>query len=113
MKKHVISLLLMMSMISLPGLLNAQTNGCATGYGSQIVLAVDRGQTLTQLQADCMLDLIDFMASVVQGGDYLQVNEPVRQIWRAYIANSYPMLQPVDRNWLINSPAIYANWSVA
>jgi len=69
---------------------------------------------LTQYAADCALDVIDFMAAVVRGVDLIDVTEKMRQIWRNYLAQYYPMLAPADRVWFANAPAtlaqINANW---
>src|SRR5262249_53182419 len=60
---------------------------------------------LTVMAADCALDLIDFMAAVVRGVDLIDVTEPMREIWRNYLYNYYPMLMPPDRFWFANAPA--------
>jgi hypothetical protein len=63
---------------------------------------------LTQGAADCALDFIDFMAAVVRGVDLIDVTEEMRQIWRNYLTNYYPMLAPADRSWFANAPAALA-----
>src|SRR5690349_5661396 len=69
---------------------------------------------LVQYAADCALGVIDFMAAVVRGVDLIEVTEQMRQLWRNYLAQYYPMLAPADRLWFANAPAtlaqIYANW---
>ena len=60
---------------------------------------------LTELAADCALDLIDFMAAVVRGVDLIDVTEEMRQIWRNYLATYYPQLAPAQRFWFANAPA--------
>ncbi len=60
---------------------------------------------LTQYAADCALGVIDFMAAVVRGVDLIDVTEEMRQIWRNYLAQYYPMLAPADRFWFANAPA--------
>jgi|GEM_PF-3602187 len=69
---------------------------------------------LTQYAADCALGVIDFMAAVVRGVDLIDVTEEMRQIWRNYLAQYYPMLTPDDRVWFANAAAtlaqINANW---
>ena len=69
---------------------------------------------LTQYAADCALGVIDFMAAVVRGVDMIDVTEEMRQIWRNYLAQYYPMLAPPDRVWFANAPAtlaqINASW---
>ena len=64
--------------------------------------------TLTQYAADCALGMIDFMAAVVRGVDLIDVTEEMRQIWRNYLAQYYPMLAPADRFWFANAPATLA-----
>src|SRR5882762_4156600 len=112
MKKHAISLLIL-TIVSLPGLLYAQS-ACVMDAqsGNQTVLVISGGQQLTQLQADCALELVDFMAAAVRGVDLIQVNEPMRQIWRMYLANRYPMLPPEDRDFLAKAPAMFYNVNV-
>jgi len=63
---------------------------------------------LTQYAADCALGVIDFMAAVVRGVDLIDVTEEMRQIWRNYLAQYYPMLAPADRLWFANAPATLA-----
>lgn len=67
---------------------------------------------LTQLAADCALDLIDFMAAVVRGVDLIDVTEEMRQIWRNYLATYYPQLAPADRYWFANAPATLSELNV-
>jgi hypothetical protein len=71
---------------------------------------------LTQIAADCAIDLIDFMAAVVRGVDAIDVTPTAREMWRAHLATYYPMLAPVDRFWFANAPAnlsaIQANWQL-
>jgi len=112
MKKHVVTLLILM-VISLPGLLNAQS-ACVTDAqsGNQTVLVISGGQQLTQLQADCALELVDYMAAAVRGVDLIQVDEPMRQIWRMYLANLYPRLPQEDRSFLANAPTMFYNVNV-
>ena len=82
-------------------------------YSSEQVLAFGP-PPLTQYAADCALGVIDFMAAVVRGVDLIDVTEEMRQIWRNYLAQYYPMLAPADRMWFANAPAtlaqINANW---
>jgi hypothetical protein len=113
MKKHAITLVIL-AMISLPGLLNAQS-ACVTDAqtGNQTILAFSRGQQLTQMQADCSLELISFMAAATRGADMIQVDEPMRQIWRTYLTNLYPRLPQDDRTFLANAPMMFYNVNVA
>jgi len=99
--------------ISLPGLLNAQS-ACVTDAqsGNQTVLVISGGQQLTQLQADCALELVDYMAAAVRGVDLIQVDEPMRQIWRMYLANLYSRLPQEDRTFLANAPTMFYNVNV-
>ncbi len=112
MKKHAVTLLILM-VISLPGLLNAQS-ACVTDAqsGNQTVLVISGGQQLTQLQADCALELVDYMAAAVRGVDLIQVDEPMRQIWRMYLANLYSRLPQEDRTFLANAPTMFYNVNV-
>ncbi len=64
---------------------------------------------LTQIAADCALDLIDFMAAVVRGVDLIDVTDAMRQIWRNYLATYYQMLPLGDRYWFANAPGALAN----
>jgi hypothetical protein len=64
--------------------------------------------SLTQYAADCAIDVIDFMAAVVRGVDLIDVTEEMRQIWRNYLAQYYPMLAPADRFWFANAPTTLA-----
>ena len=70
---------------------------------------------LTQIAADCALDLIDFMAAVVRGVDTIDVTPKVRDAWRAYLAENYPMLGPPDRYWFASAhvtlATIQGTWS--
>src|SRR5262249_26691596 len=68
---------------------------------------------LTELAADCALDLIDFMAAVVRGVDLIDVTEEMRQIWRDYLATHYSYLQPADRGWFANAPTALSWWNAA
>lgn len=63
---------------------------------------------LTQYAADCALGVIDFMAAVVRGADLIDVTEEMRQIWRNYLAQYYPMLAPADRIWFASAPTTLA-----
>jgi hypothetical protein len=103
--------ILVLAMVLVPGLLSAQNSACAAE--SQVrttpVLAVFGAQKLTQQQADCSIELIDFMAAAVRGVDLLQVDEPMRQVWRAYLAQRYAMLPDAQRTWLASTPALFAN----
>ena len=69
---------------------------------------------LTEVAADCSIDVIDFMAAAVRGIDAIDVTPAMRQAWRAHLAAYYPMLAPVDRFWFANAPAtlaaIQAGW---
>src|SRR5258706_1267468 len=104
MKKHAVTLLILM-VISLPGLLNAQS-ACVTDAqsGNQTVLVISGGQQLTQLQADCALELVDYMAAAGKGGDLIQVDEPMRQILRMDLAHLYSMVPQEGRTFLTNTP---------
>ena len=83
-------IVLILSVASFPGLLNAQSACVADAQtGNQTVLAISGGQQLTQIQADCALELIDFMAAVTRGVDLIQVDEPMRQMWRAYLVAAH------------------------
>jgi hypothetical protein len=70
---------------------------------------------LTQIAADSALELIDFMAAVVRGVDTIDVTPQVRDAWRAYLAENYPMLGPPDRYWFatahITLATIQGSWS--
>lgn len=70
---------------------------------------------LTQYAADCALGVIDFMAAVVRGVDVIDVTEEMREIWRNYLAQYYPMLAAPDRMWFANAPTtlaqINATWA--
>jgi len=103
--------ILMVTIVSMAGVLNAQNSACVADSQSPTtaVLAVAGSQKLTQQQADCSIELIDFMAAAVKGVDLLQVDEPMRQIWRGYLAQRYAMLPPAQRTWLANTPALFAN----
>jgi len=68
---------------------------------------------LTQLAADCALDLIDFMAAVVRGVDTIHVTETMRELWYTHLANHYPMLPPMDRVWFANAAVSRANLNMA
>ena len=112
MKKHAVTLLILM-VISLPGLLNAQSARVTDAQsGNQTVLVISGGQQLTQLQADCALELVDYMAAAVRGVDLIQVDEPMRQIWRMYLANLYSRLPQEDRTFLANAPTMFYNVNV-
>jgi hypothetical protein len=63
---------------------------------------------LTQYAADCALGAIDFMAAVVRGVDLIDVTEEMRQIWRNYLAQYYPLLTPADRIWFATAPSTLA-----
>jgi len=110
MKNRAASVLIL-AMVLGPRLLSAQNSACAAE--SQVrttpVLAVLGAQKLTQQQADCSIELIDFMAAAVRGVDLLQVDEPMRQVWRAYLAQRYAMLPDAQRTWLASTPALFAN----
>jgi len=112
MKKHAVTLLIL-SVVSLPGLLNAQS-ACVMDAqtGNRSVLVTSGGQRLTQMQADCALELIDFMAAAARGVDLIQVDEPMRQNWRAYLVNLYPRLPQQDRTFLANAPMMFYNVNV-
>src|SRR5262249_21027766 len=112
MKKHAVTLLIL-SVVSLSGLVSAQS-ACVTDAqtGNQTVLAISGGQPLTQMQADCALELIDFMAAATRGVDLIQVDEPMRQVWRAYLVNLYPSLPQQDRTFLANAPTMFYNVNV-
>jgi hypothetical protein len=64
---------------------------------------------LTQIAADCALDLIDFMAAVVRGVDLIDVTDAMRQIWRNYLATYYQMLPLANRYWFANAPGALSN----
>jgi hypothetical protein len=68
---------------------------------------------LTQYAADCALGVIDFMAAVVRGVDLIDVTEEMRQIWRNYLAQYYPMLAPADRIWFASAPTTLAQMNAA
>ena len=112
MKKHAVTLLIL-AVVSLPGLANADS-ACVTDAktGNRTVLAVSGGRRLTQMQADCALELIDFMAAAARGVDLIQVDEPMRQIWRMYLANVYPKLPDGDRTFLAKAPLMFYNVNV-
>jgi hypothetical protein len=69
---------------------------------------------LTQLAADCAIDVIDFMAAEARGVDLIDVTPAVRDAWRTHLARYYPMLTPMDRYWFANAPftltAIQSSW---
>jgi len=69
---------------------------------------------LTQVAADCAIDLVDFMAAVVRGVDTIDVTPAVREAWRAHLAAYYPMLSPADRYWFASAPitlsTVQATW---
>src|SRR5437763_14038007 len=48
------------------------------------------------------------MAAGVRGVALIDVTEEMRQIWRNYLAQYYPMLAPADRFWFANAPATLA-----
>jgi len=81
--------------------------------GNQTVLAISGGQQLTQIQADCALELIDFMAAVTRGVDLIQVDEPMRQMWRAYLVDLYPRIPQQGRAFLANAPMMFYDVNVA
>jgi len=58
---------------------------------------------LTISAADGAIDLIDFMAAAVRGVDTIDVTPAMRESWRAYLAQYYPMLPPPDRMWFANA----------
>ena len=113
MEKHAVTLLIL-SVVSFPGLLSAQS-ACVMDAqtGNQTVLAISGGQQLTQIQADCALELIDFMAAVTRGVDLIQVDEPMRQMWRTYLVNLYPGIPQQGRAFLANAPMMFYNVNVA
>jgi hypothetical protein len=113
MKKHAVTLLIL-TVLSFPGLLSAQS-ACVMDAqtGNQTVLAMSDGQQLTQMQADCALELIDFMAAATRGADLIQVDEPMRQIWRMYLVNLYPSIPQQGRTFLANAPMMFYNVNVA
>ncbi|HXJ89009.1 MAG TPA: hypothetical protein VMS18_19485 [Candidatus Binatia bacterium] len=112
MKKHAVTLLIL-SVVFIPGLLSAQS-ACVMDAqtGNRKVLVTSGGQRLTQMQADCALELIDFMAAAARGVDLIQVDEPMRQIWRGYLVNVYPKLPQEDRTFLANAPMMFYNVNV-
>lgn len=112
MKKHAVTFLIL-TVVSLPGLLSAQS-ACVMDAqsGNQTVLVISGGQPLTQMQADCALELIDFMAAAARGVDLIQVDEPMRQIWRTYLVNPYPRLPQEGRTFLANAPMMFYNVNV-
>lgn len=69
---------------------------------------------LTQIAAECAIDLIDFMAAVVRGVDTIDVTPAVREAWRTHLAPYYLMLSPADRYWFASAPitlsTVQANW---
>ena len=112
MKKYAISLVIL-TVVALPGLLSAESACFMDAQtGNQNVLIVSGGQALTQIQADCALELIDFMAAAVRGVDLIQVDDPMRQIWRTYLVNLYPRLPAGDREFLANAPSVFYNVNV-
>lgn len=64
---------------------------------------------LSQMAADCALEIIDFMAAVVRGVDLIDVDQKMLETWRTYLATYYPMLAPVDRYWFASAPFMLAN----
>lgn len=108
------AIVLILSVASFPGLLNAQSACVADAQtGNQTVLVISDGQQLTQMQADCALELIDFMAAAARGVDLIQVDEPMRQIWRTYLVNLYPNIPQEGRTFLANAPMMFYNVNVA
>ena len=63
---------------------------------------------LTLSAADGAIDLIDFMAAAVRGVDTIDVTPAMRESWRAYLAQYYPMLPPPDRMWFANASFMLA-----
>jgi hypothetical protein len=112
MKKHAVTLLIL-TVVSFPGLLSAQS-ACVMDAqtGNQTVLAISGGQQLTQMQADCALELIDFMAAATRGVDLIHVDEPMRQMWRTYLVNLYPRIPQQGRAFLANAPVMFYNVNV-
>ena len=113
MKKYGITLLIL-SVVSFPGLLSAQS-ACVMDAqtGNRTVLAVSGGQQLTQMQADCALELIDFMAAATRGVDLIKVDEPMRQMWRMYLVNLYPGIPQQGRAFLANAPMMFYKVNVS
>jgi hypothetical protein len=63
---------------------------------------------LTLSAADGAIDLIDFMAAAVRGVDTIDVTPAMRESWRSYLAQYYPMLPPPDRMWFANASFMLA-----
>lgn len=64
---------------------------------------------LTQAAADCALDLIEFMDTVVMGFDRINATAATHIIWRNYLAGYYPWLAPEDQVWFANACLAVAN----
>lgn len=81
----------------------------------QIILAAGP-PPLTQDAADAALDAIDFIAAAVRGYDAIDVTDVVRPLWRSYVTNAYPYLDPATRQWFATAPqllmAIQTQWPV-
>jgi hypothetical protein len=71
---------------------------------------------LTEDAADAALDMIHFIAAAVRGYDAIEINDVVRPLWRAHVAELFPQLPFVTRNWYANAPnmlaAIGAQWQL-
>ena len=63
---------------------------------------------LTVQAADAALDMIDTIAATVRGVDLIDVTNTVRPLWREHLAESYPYLPPLTRNWYATAPQVLA-----
>ena len=123
MKPQLVALSSLLSLLLAVGSAYAQANQanisptsdgeCSKAETPGDVIAVGP-PVLTRQSADCALDFIAFEASVVKGVKGMDVDQAMRDKWRAYLSLNYPALAPIDRVWFASAPgtmaAVRADW---